>query len=114
MKDEILNGHTVDLNNSTFGRFVQERPLTVIDLWAPWCEPCLVISPIIETLAEKYVGKIAFGKLNVENDNNRKLALEYGVMTIPTLLIFKDGDLVDCISAWPQREKLEEMITRHL
>ena len=64
----------------------------VIDLWAEWCMPCRMIAPIIEELAQEYDGKVKFGKLNV--DENRNIAIRYSIQAIPTLLIFKDGQLV--------------------
>lgn len=85
----------VDLTDSTFRRFVQEHPFVVIDCWAPWCGPCRWVSPIIEELARDYAGRIAFGKVNV--DHNPRIAMEYGIMSIPTLLVFKNGKLVDRI-----------------
>ena len=64
----------------------------VVDLWAEWCMPCLMVAPIIEELAQEYDGKVKFGKLNV--DENRNIAIRYSIQAIPTLLIFKDGQLV--------------------
>jgi len=64
----------------------------VVDLWAEWCMPCLMVAPIIEQLAQEYDGKVKFGKLNV--DENRSIAIRFSIQAIPTLLIFKDGQLV--------------------
>lgn len=64
----------------------------VVDLWAEWCMPCLMVAPIIEELAQEYDGKVKFGKLNV--DENRNIAIRFSIQAIPTLLIFKDGQLV--------------------
>jgi len=64
----------------------------VVDLWAEWCMPCLMVAPIIEELAQEYDGKVKFGKLNV--DENRSIAIRFSIQAIPTLLIFKDGQLV--------------------
>ena len=107
----LLN-RPVELNDRTFEEFVRKHPLVVVDLWAPWCAPCRIVSPIIEELARDYAGKIAFGKLNV--DENQFTAMQYGVMSIPTLLIFKDGKLVDRIVGAMPRRMLEPRITRHL
>ena len=65
----------------------------VVDCWAPWCGPCHIVAPVVEKLARDYAGKILFGKLNV--DNNKKVVRMYGIMGIPTLLVFKNGKLVD-------------------
>ena len=102
----------VNLSDMTFKEFIQKYPLVVIDCWAPWCGPCRILSPIIEEIARDYVGKIAFGKLNV--DENPRVAMEYGIMSIPTLLIFKNGRLVDRIVGAMPRRMLEPRITRHL
>ena len=102
----------VDLTDSTFRRFIQEHPFVVVDCWAPWCGPCRWVSPIVEELARDYAGRIAFGKVNV--DHNPRVAMEYGIMSIPTLLVFKNGKLVDRIVGAMPRAMLEKMITRHL
>ena len=102
----------VNLSVMTFKEFIQKYPLVVIDCWAPWCGPCRILSPIIDEIARDYVGKIAFGKLNV--DENPRVAMEYGIMSIPTLLIFKNGRLVDRIVGAMPRRMLEPRITRHL
>ena len=65
------------------------KGVVVVDFWAPWCGPCKMVSPIIEELAKDYSGKVAVGKLNV--DENQETAGQYGVMSIPTVMIFKDG-----------------------
>ncbi|MGQ9463234.1 MAG: thioredoxin [Candidatus Fervidibacter sp.] len=67
----------------------------MVDFWAPWCAPCLMIAPIVERLAERYEGQLKVVKLNV--DENQEYAIRYRVMSIPTLLFFKDGQAVDRI-----------------
>ena len=69
--------------------------LVVVDFWAPWCGPCKIVSPIIEELAKEYEGKVVIGKLNV--DENTQTAGEYGVMSIPTVMIFKGGKPVQAM-----------------
>jgi len=102
----------VDLTDITFKKAIQNHPLVVVDCWAPWCGPCRFLSPIIEEIARDYAGKIFFGKLNV--DENPKVAMQYGIMSIPTLLIFKNGRLVDQIIGAMPRRMLEPRITRYL
>jgi thioredoxin 1 len=102
----------VDLTDATFTEAVQNHSLVVVDCWAPWCGPCRYVSPLIENLAQDYAGKIFFGKLNV--DTNKKVAMKYGIMGIPTLLVFKNGKLVDQIIGAKPREKLEPIITQYL
>ena len=102
----------VPITDETFQETVQRYPLVVIDCWAPWCAPCLMIAPIIEEMAKDYTGKIVFGKLNT--DEAQGIAMKYGIMSIPTLLIFKNGELVDqSIGAMP-RQMLEPKIMKYL
>ncbi|MCK4243864.1 thioredoxin, partial [Candidatus Bathyarchaeota archaeon] len=82
------------------------------DCWAPWCGPCNIVTPIIEELASDYAGKILFGKLNV--DENRTTAIKYEIMSIPTLLVFKTGKLVDRIIGAMPKALLEPKITQYL
>ena len=102
----------VDLTDATFNKFVEDNHLSVIDCWAPWCGPCRFVSPVVEELARDYVGTISFGKLNV--DKNQRVAAQYGIRSIPTLLVFKDRKLVDQIVGAMPRQMLEPRITRHL
>lgn len=105
-------GKPVDLGDGTFHRFVEEHALAVVDCWAAWCAPCRMVAPVIDELASAYSGRIAFGKLNV--DENRDTAMRYQVMSIPTLLVFKAGQLVDRIVGAMPRPLLEPKLTRHL
>ncbi|MEM2875493.1 MAG: thioredoxin [Candidatus Bathyarchaeia archaeon] len=102
----------VEVTDLTFGEFIRSAPLVVIDCWAPWCAPCRFLSPILEDLARTYAGQILFGKLNV--DENQKTSLQYGVMSIPTLLVFKDGNLVDRIVGAMPKKMLEQKLIHHL
>jgi len=102
----------VDLTDASFAGAIQNHSLVVVDCWAPWCGPCLYVSPVIEEIAQDYAGKIFFGKLNV--DENRRVAMQYSIMSIPTLLIFNDGRLVDQIIGAMPRGMLEPKITRYL
>jgi thioredoxin 1 len=111
-KVKSASNEPVDLTDATFAEAVQNHPLVVVDCWAPWCHPCLYVSPIVEEMARDYAGKIFFGKLNV--DENREVSTQYGIMSIPTLLVFKNGRLVDQIIGAMPREKLEPKITHHL
>ena len=97
-----------ELNGAVFDKFSQEQPAAVVDVWAPWCGPCRMVSPIVERLSDKYRGKVAFGKLN--SDDNGEKAGALGIMSIPTLLFYKEGKLVDrIVGAYP-----EEVIDEHI
>jgi thioredoxin 1 len=113
-KKPILSdsGKPCDLTDTTFTKFVKDNPIAVVDVWAPWCGPCRFVSPVVEEIARDYAGRISFGKLNV--DQNRRIAAQYGITSIPTLLVFKNGQLLDRIIGAMPRERLEPMITRHM
>jgi thioredoxin 1 len=84
----------MEVNSANFRREVLESDLPVmVDFWAEWCVPCRMIAPIVERLAERYAGRLKVAKLDV--DRNQDLAIEYQVMSIPTLLFFKNGQVVD-------------------
>lgn len=111
-KGESASNKPVDLTDATFAEAVQNHPLVVIDCWAPWCHPCSYVSPIVDEIARDYAGRIFFGKLNV--DENKGVAMQYGIMSIPTLLVFKNGKLIDQIIGAMPRQMLEPKITSHL
>jgi thioredoxin 1 len=102
----------IEVTDATFAETIQSHPLVVVDCWASWCAPCRMVAPILDELAKDYAGKILFGKLNV--DENRKISMQYAVMSIPTLLVFKSGRLVDQIVGAMPRNMLEPKITRYL
>lgn len=102
----------LELTDDNFDEAVGKYSLLVVDCWAPWCAPCRMVAPVIEELAKDHQGKITFGKLNV--DNSRQIAMRYGIMSIPTLLIFKEGKLVDQkVGAMP-RTALEPALVRYI
>ena len=108
----VILDHSIAVSDATIMKILQKYPLVVIDCWAPWCGPCRTVAPVIEELARDYAGKIVFGKLNVEQ--NPRTSGRYGIMSIPTLLIFKKGKLVDSpVGALP-RQMLEPRITKYL
>ena len=85
----------IDLNDSNFDQTISAENPTLVDFWAEWCGPCKAIAPMIDELADEYLGKVKFGKVNV--DFNQQTAMKYVIRSIPNLLIFKDGSVVNQI-----------------
>ena len=85
-------GKYIELNSSNFEETIKSG-VTLVDFWAPWCGPCRMIAPVIEELAEAFEGKANIGKVNT--DEEQDLAIKFGIRSIPTLLIFKDGEVVE-------------------
>ncbi|MFO7618513.1 MAG: thioredoxin [Thermoplasmata archaeon] len=102
----------VSVSDSEFQDFVKKYPRAIVDCWAPWCGPCRMLGPVIDDLSKSFQGKVAFGKLNT--DENQKTAMTFGIMSIPTLLFFKDGELVDKSVGAPPRPALEAKINSFL
>ncbi len=84
----------------------------LVDFWAPWCGPCRIIAPIIEELAEEFEGKIKVGKLNT--DENPNIAMQYGIRAIPTVILFKGGEVVDTRIGVQPKDALKQMVVNHL
>ncbi|RKZ05744.1 thioredoxin [bacterium] len=82
----------------------------IVDFWAPWCAPCRIIEPVMEELSVEYDGKMKFAKVNT--DENQNIAIRYGIMGIPTVKIFKDGDEIDSLSGAAPKEYLKSFIDR--
>lgn len=109
---EKYDGKPILLSDSTFSSEISKHPLMVVDFWAAWCGPCRLVAPIVEQLAKEYSGRVAFGKLNV--DENPLTSSEFQVQSIPTLLIFRDGEPVDGIIGAVPKHQIEAKLKAHL
>ena len=102
----------VPVSDSDFEEFIKKYPKVVVDCWAPWCGPCRMLSPTIDSLAKDHRGKVVYGKLNT--DENFATAGKYKIMSIPTLLFFKNGQLVDKMIGAAPRAIVEQNINKAL
>jgi thioredoxin 1 len=108
-----MTDNMVEVSDETFAKEVtsSERPV-LLDFWAPWCPPCRMVAPVLEALAADYAGKVTIAKLNV--DDNPRTAAAFGVASIPTMILFKKGEVVDVIVGAQPRASIEGVIKKHI
>jgi thioredoxin 1 len=102
----------VILTDSNFKIEIAKYPVMLVDFWAPWCGPCRIVSPIIEQLAREYSGKVAFGKVNV--DENQMISASFGIQSIPTMMVFKNGKAVDVMVGALPKAQIEMKLKQQL
>lgn len=100
-----------DVDEADFEAFVRGHENVVVDCWAPWCGPCRIVGPIVEELARDMAGRVRFAKLNT--DMNQGIAQAFGIMSIPTLLVFRNARLVDRIVGAHPKPQLAALLDRH-
>jgi thioredoxin 1 len=111
-KKEIImaNDKVIQVNDAEFDTVIKSAQPTLVDFWAPWCGPCKAIGPVIEDLAGEYEGKVTIAKMNV--DDNPATPGKFGIRAIPTLILFKDGQVVDQITGSVGKSQLVALINK--
>jgi len=102
---------TVKLTDANFKEGISEG-LVFVDFWAEWCGPCRMLSPVLEELSEELEGKVTIAKLNIEE--NRDTASEFGIMSIPTMILFQDGKPVEKVMGFQPKENLKQYLESKL
>jgi thioredoxin 1 len=102
----------LNLDDSNFAQTINKYPLLLVDFWAPWCGPCRMMSPIIDQVGKEYIGKLVVGKVNV--DENPHISGQFGISSIPTLILFKRGQTVNNIIGSVSKSRIDEMVRMHL
>ena len=102
----------LNLDDSSFFQTISKFPLLLVDFWAPWCGPCRMMSPLIDQIGKEYMGKLVVGKVNV--DENPTISRQFGISSIPTLILFKKGQAVNKIIGSVSKNKIDEMVRMHM
>ena len=109
----MAGGNIIELTDANFDTEVlQSKVPVMVDFWAEWCGPCRMLAPTVEAVANDFVGKVKVGKLNV--DENGPTAFRYNIRGIPTLLIFKDGQVQEQLVGTQPRSAIEKALSKHL
>ena len=108
----MADNNVPELTNGEFEKFIGEGEVTFIDFFAEWCMPCMMMSPLIDDLAEEFEEKVNFGKVNIED--NQEIASKYNISSLPTFVLFKEGKVLDQLSGAKTQEELSEFINKYL
>ena len=109
----MASADTIEVTDDNFeAEILNSDTPALVDFWAVWCGPCRQIAPTVEALAAEYKGKLKVGKMNV--DDHQQVPQKYGIRSIPTLLVFKGGEVVEQIIGAVPKSKLEDTVKKHL
>ncbi|TLS53763.1 thioredoxin [Paenibacillus antri] len=111
MREVQIRMAIVNVSDDSFKTEVEGTGTVLVDFWAPWCGPCKMIAPVLEEL-DKELGSLKIAKVNV--DDNPESAGRFGVMSIPTLIVFKNGEPVDKVVGFQSKDALKNVVSRHM
>ena len=110
--EDIVSSEMEHLTDAGFAASIQGEIPILVDFWAAWCAPCRMLAPILEELAGEYEGRLRIAKLNVDEES--AAAQQYGIQSIPTLLLFKNGEVADKVVGVVPKEALSRLLEKHL
>ena len=108
----MANENIIELDETNFQQEMEDDRPILVDFWAEWCGPCRMVGPVLDELAQEMQGKVRIGKLNV--DANQQLSMQFGVQSIPTFLLFKNGEVVDRMMGAMPKAAFEKFIEKNI